>query len=254
MVIIYRITQQKVRARKVFFQKVKIMKLNNIIKIAIFGAAIIAIIALSYNIDSNLFLAHIKHHSGAIFNIINQYYVLSSIAFIFTIAFCTFFGIPLGIILSMAAGYFFGSIQGTIYAVMGSTLGASAAFLAVRHAFYHIFEVKYGEKLIKVRERIKKRGASYILAMHFMPATPFFLINIFAGLSSISLATFASATAVGLIPGTLVYAIIGRKLGTVNSVKDLLSPTIIALFIILSLLSLTPLIYDYITMRRKPKQ
>lgn len=229
------------------------MKYRNFIKIALFGAAIIGVIALSYKVDSNIFLAHIKYHSTAIFNFINNHYIISSLGYIVTIGLSTFFGIPIGIILSMAGGYFFGSIVGTIYAVAGSTLGAIGAFLFVRYVFYALFEVKYGEKVKKIREKIKKRGASYILAMHFMPATPFFLINVFAGLSSISLLTFSSATAVGLIPGTLIYSIIGRKLGVIKSLKDLLSPTIIIMFIILTLLSLTPLAIDYISAKRKSK-
>ena len=76
-----------------------------------------------------------------------------------------------------------------------------------------------------MRERVKKwrsrdiahfnkeiadYGGFYLLILQFLPFTPTFIINIVAGLSSISAWTFVWTTAVGMAPGTVIYSLAGH--------------------------------------------
>jgi uncharacterized membrane protein YdjX (TVP38/TMEM64 family) len=52
-----------------------------------------------------------------------------------------------------------------------------------------------------------------------------------------------AATALGIIPGSFVYAYAGRQLGTINSLREIASPNVLLAFTLLGLLALVPLVY-----------
>jgi uncharacterized membrane protein YdjX (TVP38/TMEM64 family) len=54
---------------------------------------------------------------------------------------------------------------------------------------------------------------------------------------------YVVATAIGIIPGSFVYAYAGRQLGTINSLTDIVSPGVIGAFVLLGLLALVPNLY-----------
>ena len=56
-----------------------------------------------------------------------------------------------------------------------------------------------------------------------------------------------AATALGIIPGSFVYAYAGRQLGTINSVKEIASPNVITAFVLRGLLALIPIVYKKFT-------
>jgi len=55
--------------------------------------------------------------------------------------------------------------------------------------------------------------------------------------------TYVAATALGIIPGSFVYAYAGRQLGTLNSLKDIISPHVLGAFVLLGVLALVPILY-----------
>jgi uncharacterized membrane protein YdjX (TVP38/TMEM64 family) len=81
--------------------------------------------------------------------------------------------------------------------------------------------------------------------LQLLPATPTFLINTLAGLTSISLWTFVWTTFVGIIPGSLLYTYAGQKLYTITSLWDIFSVPVILIFVLLALSALIPVIRYY---------
>ena len=51
---------------------------------------------------------------------------LSALGFIAAYMLTTAFSIPVGIVLTVVGGFLFGAILGTLYAVIGATIGATA--------------------------------------------------------------------------------------------------------------------------------
>ena len=62
-------------------------------------------------------------------------------------------------------------------------------------------------------------------------------------MTRVRLGTYVLATALGIIPGSFVYAYAGRQLGTINSLKEIASPHVILAFTLLGLLALVPILY-----------
>jgi uncharacterized membrane protein YdjX (TVP38/TMEM64 family) len=62
--------------------------------------------------------------------------------------------------------------------------------------------------------------------------------------------TYVAATALGIIPGSFVYAYAGRQLGTINSLKEIASPNVIIAFVLLGLLALVPTLYKKLSRKK----
>ena len=81
------------------------------------------------------------------------------------------------------------------------------------------------------------------MTLRLIPAFPFFLVNLVSGLTRVNLGTYMTATAVGIIPGSFVFAYAGRQLGTINSLGEIASPPVLLAFTLLGLLALLPIVY-----------
>ena len=81
------------------------------------------------------------------------------------------------------------------------------------------------------------------MTLRLIPLFPFFAVNLVSGLTRMSVGTYVAATALGIIPGSFVYAYAGRQLGTINSLKEIASPNVITAFVLLGLLALVPMLY-----------
>ena len=89
------------------------------------------------------------------------------------------------------------------------------------------------------------------MTLRLIPAFPFFLVNLVSGLTRGSnLATYIGATALGIIPGSFVFAFAGRQLGTINSLSEIASPPVLLAFTFLGLLAIMPIVYRKINRER----
>ena len=148
--------------------------------------------------------------------------------------------IPTGLILSISGGYFFGAVRGTIFINIGATLGAVLALLLSRYLIGDWIQDKYKESLARFNDEIDGNGISYMLSIRLVPAFPFFLINLLAGLTRLPLKHFIWTTSIGIIPGSFVYAYAGANLANLHSPSQILSTPIIAALTLMGMLALLP--------------
>lgn len=181
----------------------------------------------------------IKEESEVISAFVEKNYVLSVLSFILLTVSTAFF-VPGAIALVLAAGFFFGAIPGALFSVTGLTFGAVSAFLTARYVLGDWIHEKYGAQLVAFNQEMRNHGHYYLLTLRIVPAVPFFLVNILAGLTKISLKSFAASTFIGLLPASFIYSFAGRKLAGINSPRDVLSPGMIAALLLLAVLILFP--------------
>lgn len=143
--------------------------------------------------------------------------------------------IPGALVLTLLGGAIFGFVVGTGVVLVSATIGATIAFLVARYLFEDLVASKMGERVAKIRESFRKEGALYLFSMRLVPVIPFFAINLLMGLTSIRTVTFFVASLIGMAPGTMVFINAGTQLGKLDSVKGLLSPTLIASFLLLAI-------------------
>lgn len=151
--------------------------------------------------------------------------------------------LPGAVILTLAGGFVFGAGLATLFINVGATTGATLAFLSARYVLRDTVERKFGNWIGPFQEGFGKNAFSYLLTLRLIPLFPFFVVNLVSGLTRVSVGTYVVATAIGIIPGSFVYAYAGRQLGTINSLKEIASPSVIGAFVLLGLLALVPVVY-----------
>lgn len=116
-----------------------------------------------------------------------------------------------GVLFTTGAGFVFGVLEGTVYVVLGTTLGAMLAFLIARHLFGERATrfVLGHAKLKLVSEELTPQGWKIVMLTRLVPFFPFKLSNYFFGLTPFSLHGFTGGTLLGIIPLTLHNVYLG---------------------------------------------
>jgi uncharacterized membrane protein YdjX (TVP38/TMEM64 family) len=204
-------------------------------------------IFLYFDLGRYLSLEALKANRDRLLAFTNANYATAVVLFI--VMYCTVTGLSLpgAVIMTLAGGFLFGSLLGMVYVNVGATSGATLAFLASRYLLRDWVEQKFGAKLGAIQEGFAKNAFSYLMTLRLVPLFPFFLINLLSGLTRVNVGTYVAATALGIIPGSFVYAYAGRQLGTLNSLKEIASPKVLLAFTLLGLLALIPIVHKRLT-------
>lgn len=195
-------------------------------------------------------LDSLKENRDQLLEVTQSHYPVAVISFVGLYIVQTAFSLPGAAILTLAGGFLFGSVLGTVYVNVGATSGATLAFLAARYLFHDWVEKKFGNRLGPIQEGFARNAFHYLLTLRLIPVFPFFLVNLVSGLTRMNLGTYVLATAVGIIPGSFVYAYAGRQLGTINSLSEIASPRVLLAFTLLGLLALLPVLYRRFTSKK----
>ena len=150
----------------------------------------------------------------------------------------TALSLPGAAVMTLAGGALFGLGWGLLIVSFASTIGATLAFLVSRHLLRDSVHARFGARLRAIDEGIARDGAFYLFSLRLVPAFPFFLINLLMGLTPIRTHTFYWVSQFGMLPGTLVYVNAGTELGAVDSLAGVLSPGLVASFVLLGLFPL----------------
>ncbi len=146
--------------------------------------------------------------------------------------------LPGAAIATLIGGAIFGLLWGTVLVSFASVIGASCAFLVSRHILRDAIQNRYGDRLRTINEGIRKDGAVYLFTLRMVPLFPFFVINLVMGLTPMRLGTYFIVSQIGMLPGTIVYVNAGTQLAKIDSVGAILSPALLASFVLLGIFPL----------------
>lgn len=208
--------------------------------VAVFAGAIIAFFALGGR--EYLSLEAIKAHRDALKSFTSAHLALSVVIAFAVYALAVCLSLPGALLLSLTCGFLFGRWLGTAVIVCAATLGATMVFVAARYLFADWARSRLGSLGQKINEGFTENAFSYMLFLRLVPAFPFFLVNLAPAFTSIKLSTYVLATAIGIIPGSLVFANLGETLGTIDSLSGLVSRHTLVAFALLGLLALVPVV------------
>lgn len=142
-------------------------------------------------------------------------YALAAAVFVAIYFTATALSFPGGLALTLTGGFLFGTVFGAAFAVTGATLGAITIFLIAKAGLGDALRARASGWLKRMEAGFREDEASYLLIMRLVPAVPFFVANVAPAFLGASTFTYAWTTAVGIIPGALVYASVGAGLGAV---------------------------------------
>jgi len=180
---------------------------------------LLSLMVIFYRVGGDKYLSYeeVKSHGLQLHTFVETRPFLSSIIYVSIYLLVAVLCLPgLTMFLTMVGGGLFGFWQGVFLAEVASTLGAFMAFLVVRYLLRAVVARHFEGKWEGVKEKLRKRGIRYVLALRFTTAFPYFLLNPLLALTSISPFTFLWTTALGIFPSTLFYAYLGSRIGLVQ--------------------------------------
>lgn len=132
--------------------------------------------------------------------------------------------LPGAVVLTIAGGFLFGAITGTLVTVIAATIGATLVFLAARTAFGSVLRAKAGPFIGKLADGFAADAFNYLLSLRLVPLFPFWLVNLAPALLDVKVKTFVLATFLGIIPGTAAFTSIGAGLDSVVEAQRAANP------------------------------
>ena len=196
-----------------------------------------------FDLSEYFSLTALKANRAELLAYTNAHYAVAAALFIAVYFTQTALSLPGGTIMTLAGGFLFGSVLGTVLVNIGATLGATCAFLAARYVLRDWVEKKFGARVESIQAGFAENAFNYLLTLRLIPLFPFFLVNLVSGLTRINLIPYIVATSIGIIPGTFVFAFAGKQLGAINSPGEIASPPVLLAFTFLALLALIPIAY-----------
>lgn len=155
--------------------------------------------------------------------------------------------IPVGV-MSFAGGLAFGKWLGTIYILIGATLGASLSFMLARYfgrKFIESFAWLHKGKIKSFDDGIEKNGFRMMLFMRLIPLFQYDAVNFGGGLSKVKFRDFFLASLIGMAPGGFINATLGSSLEKIISVQFFIA------LVVFILLMFIPTIYKALKKRKK---
>ncbi len=215
--------------------------------LAILGAGLVLFFVLG--LDRFIGLDALREHRGWLAGRVEENALLAGLSFVAIYALIVAFSIPGGALLTVVAGFLFGTVPAAVCVVVGATLGASGVFLAARTALGGMLRAKAGPALRRMEEGFRENALNYLFVLRLIPLFPFWLVNLVPAFLGVSLRDYVIATFFGIIPGTFVFASLGNGLGAVldaggtPDLRIMFTPDILIPIAGLAVLALLPVAY-----------
>lgn len=112
-------------------------------------------------------------------------------------------------VVAFLGGYAFGFIEGTGLALLGATVGCALAFGYARLLGRSLVQRHFGRKIARFEAVLAERTFLTTLLIRFLPVGSNVVTNLLAGVTRIPAPPFIGGSAVGYLPQTVVFVLIG---------------------------------------------
>lgn len=203
----------------------------------IIAVAVVALIAAFFIFDLGQYLSleFLKSKHQLLVDYASENKLIAISAFFLIYVAVTALSLPGAALLTLAGGAVFGFFTGLIIVSFASTIGATLAFVFSRFMFREAVQKKFSSQLQTINNGIEEEGAFYLFTLRLIPVVPFFVVNLLMGLSTIKTLVFAAVSQLGMLPGTAVFVNAGNQLAQIDTLKDILSPSLIIAFALLGI-------------------
>ncbi|MBX7072295.1 MAG: TVP38/TMEM64 family protein [Pirellulales bacterium] len=124
--------------------------------------------------------------------------------------------------LTVGAGFLFGVPVGVVAVSIGSTLGATIAFLLGRTLFRDAVAARVlsGPKFAAIDRAVARSGLRIVFLMRLSPVFPYNVLNYALGVTRIPASRYILGSWLGMLPGTIMYVYLGTA---AESLRELMS-------------------------------
>jgi uncharacterized membrane protein YdjX (TVP38/TMEM64 family) len=245
------------------YDSIKVGQMKRIIlKLSILIVIVLAFISIInyYHINDYLSLKGFNNYHNQLmsFELRHPYEFIAAyvIIYIALISLC----IPGTILLDLIAGFIFGSVMGSVIVILSYSIGSVLNFLLIRFFFKDMLIDRF-EKFKAIIHGSGSYGLLMnLIGLRLIAVIPFWILNIAAALLNVRLSTFLISTVIGIIPSSIIYAVIGAGVHDTFLMQEeltagaLLNPKIWLPIIFMAILLLLPnfiKLYKHIRIKNK---
>ena len=151
-----------------------------------------------------------------------------SILFVAVGAAFTGVGLPRQV-LSFLGGYAFGFMTGTALALLSTVVGCFGAFYYARFLGRQPVLARFPRRIGKIDNFLRESPLSMTLLIRLLPVGSNLIVNLGAGVSGIGAVSFLAGSAIGYLPQTVVFTLLGSGINVEPSFRISLS---VVLFVV----------------------
>lgn len=213
------------------------MRSKRLMRLALLVAVLATVILVARMAGLTEFLSF--ENLGRLRDYVEGFGAAAPLVFIFGYAAATVAFLP-GTPLTLLGGLAFGPVLGTLYVLIGATIGLTLAFLVARYAARGLVASWVGEneRLKRLDEQVERQGWRILVITRLVPVFPFNLQNYAYGLTRIGLGTYVLVSAICIIPGVAAYTFAGGSVTSGDLTRTFVYLGVAAVFFVL--LSLIP--------------
>jgi len=121
-------------------------------------------------------------------------------------------------LLTIAAGLLYGPYWAALLVLFASVSGATLAFTLARTWLHPWVESRFADTSAfrVILKRTERDGAKLVFLLRLSPLIPFSILNYLLGLTNVSVGGYVLASALGMVPGILLYTYIGSTLASLG--------------------------------------
>lgn len=183
---------------------------------------LVGLIALAYGFGLHHYvsLSALAEHREQLRQFVGGNLLVAVLAFMAAYIAIVALSIPGAAVMSIAGGFLFGWIISVPVTVTAAVIGGIVMFQIVKTSLGAAIAERAGPLVQRVSKGFSENAFSYLLFLRLVPVFPFFMVNAVAGLCRVPLKTFIIATAIGIIPGSLAFALLGAGLDSVIDAQN----------------------------------
>lgn len=202
----------------------------------------------------------LRDNRGALLAFRDAHFATLALAFVSAYVVIVALSLPGATVASVTGGFLFGLSTGTALNVVSATIGASIIFLAARWGLGRTLSARLDASEGNVRrlmDGLRNNEISVLFLLRLVPAVPFFVANLLPALVGVRFFNFVWTTALGIVPGALVFTWIGVGLGEVfdrgedPDLSLLWEPQVIGPILGLCVLAALPIVVRALRARRE---
>ncbi len=180
-------------------------------------ALLVLLVGLDYalGLHSYLSLDTLAEHRDGLRQWVNGNLVLALAGYMGVYVAVVALSIPGAAVMSLAGGFLFGWMISAPATIVAAVAGAAIVFEIVKTSFGAALAERSGPFVQKLSRGFADNAFGLLLFLRLTPVFPFWAVNAVAGLSRIPLRTFMLATALGIVPASFAFALVGSGLDRV---------------------------------------
>lgn len=112
-------------------------------------------------------------------------------------------------VVCFLGGYAFGLLNGTLLSLLASVIGCAGTFYYARLFGRHLVMARFGRRIQKLDEFLHDNTFGMTVLVRLLPVGSNLINNLVAGIAKVRALPFIAGSAIGYIPQTLVFALVG---------------------------------------------